>query len=214
MNQKLNALFSEINKLGHSDSLEDLQDFIQESFKIKKNASVEISPGLNYHIEHQISLAEPVYRENTKEYYELMIEAKDLFASGVISLDDESQRILNSDIGKFAMFEGMLVPLDSPMELEEESDILKLAAEFKGKKVNLNKPRALRKGEPGFGRKQYVVYVKNGDKVKRITFGDPNLKAKPEKAKNRKSFRARHKCDQKKDKTTPGYWACHYPPNW
>jgi hypothetical protein len=28
-------------------------------------------------------------------------------------------------------------------------------------------------------------------------------------AKARKSFRARHNCDQKKDKTTAGYWSCY-----
>ena len=26
----------------------------------------------------------------------------------------------------------------------------------------------------------------------------------------RKAFRARHNCDQKKDKTTAGYWSCKF----
>ena len=52
-------------------------------------------------------------------------------------------------------------------------------AEYQGKKVTLNKPRALRKGEPGYGKKRKVVFVgqcsSGGNKVKRITFGDANL---------------------------------------
>ena len=32
-------------------------------------------------------------------------------------------------------------------------------AEYQGKKVTLNKPRALRKGEPGYGKKRKVVFV-------------------------------------------------------
>lgn len=95
-----------------------------------------------------------------------------------------------------------------------ELGMQKTAAEFKGQKVTLNKPRYLKQGEPGHGRKKYVVYVKKGDRVKRITFGDPNLSSKPSNPDARRSFKARHKCDTKKDKTTPGYWACRWPPNW
>jgi hypothetical protein len=29
-------------------------------------------------------------------------------------------------------------------------------------------------------------------------------------AKRRENFRSRHNCDEKKDKTTPGYWSCNY----
>ena len=39
-------------------------------------------------------------------------------------------------------------------------------AEYRGKKVTLNKPRRIRKGEPGYGRKKSVVFVRDGDKIK------------------------------------------------
>lgn len=58
--------------------------------------------------------------------------------------------------------------------------------------------------------KKFVVYVrdpKTGN-IKTVRFGDPNMKIKKNIPARRKSFRARHKCDEKKDKTTPGYWAC------
>ena len=45
-------------------------------------------------------------------------------------------------------------------------------ATYKGRKVTLNKPRRIGKGEPSYGKKKSVVYVKDGDKVNRVTFGD------------------------------------------
>tara|TARA_R110002020_G_scaffold237137_4_gene449476 strand:+ start:588 stop:878 length:291 start_codon:yes stop_codon:yes gene_type:complete len=80
--------------------------------------------------------------------------------------------------------------------------------EYQGKKVTLNKPSRITKGEAGYGRKKFKVYVKDGDKVKKVMFGDPNLSIKRFSDANRKSFRARHKCDTAKDKTKARYWSC------
>lgn len=76
-------------------------------------------------------------------------------------------------------------------------------AEYKGRDVELNRPM---RG----GSKKYVVYVKNPStgNVKKIQFGDPGLSAKVSNPKARKSFAARHKCAEKKDRTKAGYWAC------
>ena len=81
-------------------------------------------------------------------------------------------------------------------------------AEFQGKKVTINKPSRITKGEAGYGRKKFKVYVKSGDKVKKVMFGDPNLSIKRFSDAKRKSFRARHKCDTAKDKTKARYWSC------
>jgi len=78
-------------------------------------------------------------------------------------------------------------------------------AEYKGKKVKLNNP--VRGGS-----KKFYVYVKNdkGNVVK-VSFGDTTgLSIKRDDPERRKAFRARHNCDQKKDKTTPGYWSCKF----
>ena len=50
-------------------------------------------------------------------------------------------------------------------------------AKYKGKTVTLNKPRAIRKGSPGYGTKRKEVFVKNpsSGKIKRIAFGDAKL---------------------------------------
>ena len=77
-------------------------------------------------------------------------------------------------------------------------------AEYQGRSVDLNNPT---KGDT----KKYKVYVKNdkGNVVK-VEFGDPNMSIKRDDPARRKSFRARHNCDQKKDKTTAGYWSCKF----
>jgi hypothetical protein len=78
------------------------------------------------------------------------------------------------------------------------------AAEYQGRKVTLNKPFRTPDGS-----KKSAVYVKNqSGKVVIVRFGDKNMSIKKNIPARRKSFRARHKCDQAKDKTTPRYWAC------
>ena len=58
------------------------------------------------------------------------------------------------------------------------------------------------------GSKKFVVKACKDGKEKIVRFGDPNMKIKKSNPKRRKSFRARHKCDQKKDKFSAGFWAC------
>lgn len=78
-------------------------------------------------------------------------------------------------------------------------------AEYRGRKVKLGRPFRT----PG-GPKKFSVYVKNkSGNIVKVNFGDPNLRVKNADPKRAKSFRARHKCDQKKDRTTPGYWSCN-----
>ncbi len=81
-------------------------------------------------------------------------------------------------------------------------------AKFKGKTVKLNKPSRIRKGQTSYGRKKFQVFVKSGTRVKRVTFGDPNMKIRKSNPKARASFRARHKCATAKDRTTARYWSC------
>ena len=76
-------------------------------------------------------------------------------------------------------------------------------ATYNGRKVSLNKPFRTPSGP-----KKSAVYVKAGDKVKIVRFGDPKMSIKKDQPARRKSFRARHKCSTAKDKTTPRYWSC------
>ena len=78
------------------------------------------------------------------------------------------------------------------------------AAEYKGRKVKLNKPFRTQGGP-----KKFAVYVQNSSgRVIIVRFGDPNMEIKRDDPKRRKAFRDRHDCANKKDKTTAGYWSC------
>ena len=72
---------------------------------------------------------------------------------------------------------------------EQFKDLPITEAEYQGKKVKLNDP--IRGGS-----KKFYVYVKDGDKVKKVSFGDTTgLSIKRDDPARRKSFRARHNCD-------------------
>jgi len=116
------------------------------------------------------------------------------FLTGQLGYDGETE----------AGYEDVHGSVESP-----ESDIAQLfigsginEAEYKGKTVKLGKPT---KGDV----KKFKVYVKNkkGNVIK-VNFGDPNMEIKRDNPERRKSFRARHKCSQAKDRTTPKYWSC------
>lgn len=68
----------------------------------------------------------------------------------------------------------------------------------------LNKPFRTPKGP-----KKFSVYVKNekGNIVK-VNFGDPNMEIKRDDPQRRKSFRARHNCENPGPKTKARYWSC------
>jgi len=75
-------------------------------------------------------------------------------------------------------------------------------AEYRGRKVRLGKPMA---GDT----KKFKVYVKNpkGNVVK-VNFGQKGVKIKKGNAKRRRSFRARHNCDNPGPRHKARYWSC------
>jgi hypothetical protein len=90
------------------------------------------------------------------------------------------------------------------MVYDEEGNAL--GAEYQGRKVTLNKPFLTPEGP-----KKRSVYVKNdkGNVVK-VNFGDPNMKIKKSDPARRKSFRARHNCDNPGPKYKARYWSCKF----
>jgi len=78
------------------------------------------------------------------------------------------------------------------------------ASEYQGRKVKLGKPFRTPDGP-----KKMSVYVKNekGNVVK-VNFGDPNMEIKKDNPARRKSFRARHKCDNPGPRWKARYWSC------
>jgi hypothetical protein len=76
-------------------------------------------------------------------------------------------------------------------------------AKYQGRSVPLGKPM---RGDV----KKFKVFVKDPStgNIKKVNFGDPNMKIKKNIPARRKSFRARHKCDTAKDRTSARYWSC------
>jgi len=238
-------------------------------------------PSLQYHLDNGLTLSENIYRYSSDAFINLFKEAREAVRNGDIELNEEDMELLETtDIGEYADYNGMRVPLDLPMVspkynplfeigclidemIEDENtideaasidemidydlvkelvesiggninmdkfrkavnvqnenfdysgfDMLKASvdyipeAEYRGKKVQLNKPK---RG----GSKKFYVYVKDGDTVKKVSFGAKdgggNLAVKLKDPEARKNFAARHNCPQKNDKTKPGYWACRLP---
>jgi len=89
-----------------------------------------------------------------------------------------------------------IVESNEPFELEE--------AEYQGKQVELGK---VKRG----GNKKFYVYVKDPStgNVKKVSFGDTTgLSIKTKDPDRRRSFRARHNCDNPGPKTSARYWSC------
>jgi uncharacterized cupin superfamily protein len=179
---------------------ESLVEKLNESLVLKE--SVEVSESLQYHIDNKLSLVENVFRVYSERYFEMINEVRELYKEGKIKLNEDDLGLIETDLGqRVKLSNGDFVYLDAPVI--EEGELTE--AEHRGKKVNLNKPFRT----PG-GPKKFAVYVKTPKgTVKKVTFGYPGLKVRNANKKAAKSFRARHKCDQKKDRTTAGYWACN-----
>jgi len=179
----------------------DLEEKDIDLKSVKKFSDFGFNPSenLKFHLENKLSVLDNVFRPGSEAFYQLLSESRKF--TNLLS-DEDKELFETTDIGKFAMYEGQMVPLDLPMENIE----VIYEAEYKGKKVDLNKP--MRSSGP----KKYKVYVKNPKtgKVKVVHFGDikGGLSAKVSDPKARKAFADRHQCHLKKDKTKPGYWAC------
>tara|TARA_X000000950_G_scaffold288421_1_gene405101 strand:- start:3263 stop:3796 length:534 start_codon:yes stop_codon:yes gene_type:complete len=134
------------------------------------------------------------FRLGSFMYFEVIKEVRKRIEEGKYRLTEIDKNIIETDLGQYEIYEGELVPLDCPMmAITEDED------------KPLNKPM---RGGP----KKFYVYVKDGDKVKKVTFGDTTgLSVKFSDKSARASYVARHNCDTANDKTSAGYWSCRLP---
>jgi hypothetical protein len=187
-------------------NLSDIVDeIIEKSEPMKLVKDVWISDRLKYHLDNKLTLEENIFRIYSEGYFKLVNEVRHLYSSDAIELNDDDLDIIESDLGFKVLYEGREIFLDAPIELEEDEYLNEV--KHRGRTVHLSRPFRT----PG-GPKKFAVYVRSkAGKIKKVTFGDPNMRIRVSSKSRRKSFRARHKCDQKKDRTTAGYWSCR---NW
>jgi hypothetical protein len=171
---------------------EALETQLDKILVLKEN--VEVSDSLKYHIDNGLSLTNNVFRVYSESYFDLVNEVRELYNEGKIELNEEDRLMVESDLGRKVKVGKEYIYLDAPYIYETEEDILSES------KVN----------RTSGGTKKFAVYVKSKTGgIKKITFGDSNLKGINENKKEIKSFRVLHKCSQKKDRTTAGYWSCN-----
>ena len=129
---------------------------------------------------------------------------KSIIQEELILIDEQSSYFVQESVYDNAVLDdGTLVcPACLEEVLESQRTIIQ-EAKYHGKTVSLNKPT---RGDV----KKSKVYVRDPQtgNIKKVNFGDPNMKIKKSIPARRRSFRARHKCSQKKDKTSAGYWSC------
>ena len=153
------------------------------------------------HIDSGIPVIENIYRPGSEKYFSLIREARFYYEQGVFDpCEKDYESIVEHELGKFAEYDGMMVPLDFPHILDE--------AKYKGREVKLGKAGAQRIGG---GKARVYVRDPKTKKVKPVTFGSSMATAMGDSdaaKKRRKSFGDRHNCSDKKDKTKAGYWSC------
>ena len=161
-------------------------------------------------MKHQIDTKTPLFETTlpygSKEYLDLWVEARYLYSRNALNVEGiDKEKITETHLGEYGIFEGQIVPLDMPM-LEEG---LLTEAEYQGRKVTLNKPS---QGDS----KKFKVYVKNAKgKVVKVNFGFGGKSAKGKRMvikdknpKRRAAFRARHNCENPGPRWKARYWSC------
>lgn len=168
---------------------------LRENVEMVAEDSV-IEEAIKYHIDNKIPFSESVFRLHSESYYKFFRYVKQQYERGLFeNLNEFDEELLKTDIGEFGEYENKRVPLDLPIQEEDDKD------------PPLGKPKV---GGP----KKYYVFVKDPStgNVKKVTWGDTTgLKNKMNDPEARKSFAARHKCSQQKDRTSAAYWACNTP---
>ena len=167
---------------------------------------VLMTENMQYHIDNKKPLYETTLPYGSKEYLDLWVEARYLYSRGALNVEGiDKEKITETDLGEYGIFEGQLVPLDLPMP---DEDILN-EAEYQGRKVQLGKPM---QGDV----KKFKVYVKiDKGKVVKVNFGfggklakGKRMVIKDKNPKRRAAFRARHNCKNPGPRWKARYWSC------
>ena len=118
-------------------------------------------------------------------------EAQDPRYSSALT-GDVTTHTMRDQIGKF-------FPTDAPADGQQQVT----EAQYQGREVPLGRPM---RGDV----KKFKVYVKDPGtgNVKKVNFGDPNMRIKKSNPARRKSFRARHNCKSPGPRTKARYWSC------
>jgi hypothetical protein len=209
----------DVNEIGERDWRYDL--FI-DYFKQSENKAKAAADIINFQVDDPSDKFKYINQYSNLDTEELLAKIQDYLRSEVgkeeaEELADKLKISELSTMDDFNSTEHQVLPADYQesyetdqfceaclteylMEYEQKLE----EAEYKGRKVSLGKPFLTPDGP-----KKRSVYVKNAKgNVVKVNFGDPNLKIKKSNPKRRKSFRARHNCDNPGPRWKARYWSC------
>jgi hypothetical protein len=175
--------------------------------EMKLTRKISVSEELQYHLDNRLTLNENVFRIYSESYLNLINEVRNLYRLGFIELNENDKWIVISDLGKSVLSEKQSNYEDFYGSVENV-DLLN-EAEYQGRNVQLGK---IMQGDI----KKFKVYVKNDKgKVVKVNFGFGGKSAKGKRMvikknnpERRRSFRARHNCDNPGPRWKARYWAC------
>ena len=173
---------------------EGLNESLDESI-FPENELLETAQGASvFHIPLPRELSE----QEADEYAERL--SAYMFEQGLDDFDIEISTDLDEDIIEETYDGDDFFEEYGVMWFNEDDEIDE--AEYQGRKVSLGKPM---QGDV----KKFKVYVKkpNGNVVK-VNFGDKTMRIKKSNPARRRSFRARHNCDNPGPRHKARYWSC------
>jgi hypothetical protein len=205
-NKEFNSLMSESNVVCEECFELAIEKRLTENFDLWVLKDM-ISEDVKYHLNNSIPLLENEYRPGSEKHAMVIKEARELWEKKMIKLSALDTKLFeNTELGKFDLYEGVMVPLDLPFTEDMAEDELIAEAKYQGKDVEIGKPKR------GGSKKFYVYVRKPGGGIKKVSFGDTTgLSVKLNNPAARKSFAARHDCAHKKDRTKASYWSCRLP---
>ncbi len=161
----------------------------------------QISEGLEYHLDRNLPLMESVYRIESEAWLDLVNEARILWERGDIELEEDDLFLIGTDAGRTGIYEGEEVLLDVPFYIWDDID----EAEYRGRKVDLNKPFRT----PG-GPRKFAVYTKNeSGNIVKVGFGQPGMRVNNDDPAKARSFRKRMRCDNPGPRWKAKWWSCN-----
>ena len=122
----------------------------------------------------------------------------------VVYVNDEGKLKFKNreDAVKAAAQMKSVLPSNKKVEIKGEEHHTMSEAEYHGRKVPLGKPMQ------GDVAKSKVYVRKPNGKVVKVNFGDKNMRIKKNSPSHRKSFRARHHCENPGPRWKARYWSC------
>ena len=80
-----------------------------------------LSEGLKHHIDNNKPLTDNFYTAGSRDYFDLIAEARSLYSRGILEFTNKRdiELLTETDQGHFGIYEGKKVPLDFPIQLNE-----------------------------------------------------------------------------------------------